>query len=213
MTLYARTAKEPCVGTCLNGWRPLPAAALAKPVGDFTIVQHPEDGSRQWAWQGKPLYTSMQDVAPGDINGEGPSGWEPALARRNYMPAEVVLRSTDYGQTLTTPDGRTLYLKLSYVNSTSDLVSRHFGKPAGPEGCVAECLKTWVPLKAPEGAVEQDQWKVMTRADGTRQWTWRGFALYTFAGDGKAGDILGEGHWDVDEKNQAVFWEVANLTP
>lgn len=30
-----------------------------------------DDGSRQWAYKGKPLYTFAKDAKPGDITGDG----------------------------------------------------------------------------------------------------------------------------------------------
>jgi predicted lipoprotein with Yx(FWY)xxD motif len=41
----------------------------------------------------------------------------------------------------------------------------------------------------------------LARADGVRQWTWRGKPLYQFSGDAEPGDVKGEG---VDKKWHAV---------
>ena len=30
-----------------------------------------EDGSKQWAYKGKPLYTWAKDAKPGDVTGDG----------------------------------------------------------------------------------------------------------------------------------------------
>ena len=30
-----------------------------------------DDGSKQWAYKGKPLYTWIKDTKPGDISGDG----------------------------------------------------------------------------------------------------------------------------------------------
>jgi hypothetical protein len=35
-------------------------------------------------------------------------------------------------------------------------------------------------------------WEPITRADGKRQWTYKGYALYRFNGDSKAGEHLGQ---------------------
>lgn len=45
-----------CVLKCLTGWRPVYAVPDDKPTGDFKIISRVE-GSSQWAYQGKPLYT------------------------------------------------------------------------------------------------------------------------------------------------------------
>jgi predicted lipoprotein with Yx(FWY)xxD motif len=214
MTLYARTAGDACTASCLVDWRPFGAARLAKPVGAWTIVSRSDDGTRQWAYQGQPLYTSNQDSAPGDMKGDGVPGWTAAMAKRNWTPPEVAVGFTDFGPTLTSRDGKTLYLKLFYLNDNgADVSSRRRGTVARVQDCVDECLKEWEPLLAPADAKDQDQWTVVARPDGTRQWVWQGFPLYTNTADQKAGDIRGEGHWTFEEKLKVGFWEVANLTP
>jgi hypothetical protein len=49
---------------------PLAAAADAKPMGDWTVVTR-DDGSKQWAYKGKPLYSFAKDKMPGDTTGNG----------------------------------------------------------------------------------------------------------------------------------------------
>jgi predicted lipoprotein with Yx(FWY)xxD motif len=76
MTLYtfdkdaAGSGKSACNGPCATNWPPLMAAADAKPEGDYTIVTR-DDGGRQWAFKGKPLYLWVKDAKPGDKTGEG----------------------------------------------------------------------------------------------------------------------------------------------
>ena len=74
MTLYVfnkdDTGVSTCYGKCATRWPPLEAAADAKPFGDWSIVTRKE-GTKQWAYKGKPLYTWEQDKAPGDITGDG----------------------------------------------------------------------------------------------------------------------------------------------
>ncbi len=74
MTLYTfdrdTAGKSNCNGACLTNWPALGAAADAKPSGDWTVVAR-EDGSKQWAYKGKPLYTFSKDAKPGDAAGDG----------------------------------------------------------------------------------------------------------------------------------------------
>ena len=68
---------------CSVYWPPLMAAADSKPMGDWTVVSR-DDGSKQWAYKGKPLYTFMNDKKAGDTAGNdmGPNGthiWHCAL--------------------------------------------------------------------------------------------------------------------------------------
>lgn len=71
--------KSACNGHCAVAWPPLEAASDAKASGQWTILTR-EDGARQWAYKGKPLYTFRQwDVNPGDARGDGVGGrWQVA---------------------------------------------------------------------------------------------------------------------------------------
>ena len=46
------------------------AAADAKAEGEWTIVDR-TDGTKKWAYDGKPLYTFIKDKKAGDMTGEG----------------------------------------------------------------------------------------------------------------------------------------------
>ena len=46
------------------------AAAADKDAGDWKIITN-ADGSKQWAYKGKPLYYFVMDKNPGDKLGEG----------------------------------------------------------------------------------------------------------------------------------------------
>ena len=76
MTLYAfdkdgaGSGKSACNGPCAMNWPPLHAAASGQASGDWTIVMR-DDGSRQWAYKGKPLYRWIKDQKPGDRTGDG----------------------------------------------------------------------------------------------------------------------------------------------
>ncbi len=74
MTLYtfAKDAggKSACNGPCATNWPPLMAAADAKSMGEWSVVTR-DDGSKQWAYKGKPLYAWTKDAKPGDTTGDG----------------------------------------------------------------------------------------------------------------------------------------------
>ncbi len=77
MTLYVfdkdAAGKSACNGPCAANWPPLPAAGDAKAAGDYTIITR-DDGAKQWAFKGKPLYFWGQDQKPGDKTGDGFNG-------------------------------------------------------------------------------------------------------------------------------------------
>ena len=66
----------------------------------------------------------------------------------------------------------------------------------GTRGCDTECLRSWRPIKAPEDAQPSGYWDVATRGDGTKQWIYKGYALYTYAGDKAPGDMNGNDIYD-----------------
>ena len=76
MTLYTfdrdpvGAGKSVCNGPCATNWPPLMAPADAQPVGSYTIVTR-DDGSKQYAYQGKPLYFWAKDTKAGDKTGDG----------------------------------------------------------------------------------------------------------------------------------------------
>ncbi len=74
MTLYIfdkdSDGKSVCNGPCAANWPPLMVSGDAKADGAYTIVVR-DDGGKQWAYKGKPLYTWVKDTKPGDISGDG----------------------------------------------------------------------------------------------------------------------------------------------
>jgi predicted lipoprotein with Yx(FWY)xxD motif len=77
-TLYYFTkdtaGKSSCIGTCIAAWPPFSADTVTAPsvlkTGDFSPVSR-EDGMKQTAFMGRPLYYYSGDTKPGDIRGEG----------------------------------------------------------------------------------------------------------------------------------------------
>lgn len=76
MTLYtfdrdtAGSGKSVCNGPCATNWPPFMAGASDKAMGDYSIVTR-DDGAKQWAFKGKPLYYWVRDTKPGDKTGDG----------------------------------------------------------------------------------------------------------------------------------------------
>ena len=74
MTLYTfdkdAAGKSACNGPCAVNWPPLMAEDGAMASGDYGLVMR-DDGKKQWAYKGKPLYTWIKDQKPGDKTGDG----------------------------------------------------------------------------------------------------------------------------------------------
>jgi len=79
MTLYtfdkdaANSGKSVCNGDCATNWPPVAAAADAKAEGDWSLVTR-DDGAKQWAYKGKPVYLFIKDAKAGDKAGDGVKG-------------------------------------------------------------------------------------------------------------------------------------------
>ena len=74
MTLYTfdkdAGGKSACNGPCATNWPPLMAGAGDAATGDYSIITR-DDGGKQWAMKGKPLYYWVKDAKPGDKTGDG----------------------------------------------------------------------------------------------------------------------------------------------
>jgi predicted lipoprotein with Yx(FWY)xxD motif len=202
LTLYAFEGNaahpKPSCGAadCAGLWIALEAPEIANPLGDCASVAR-DDGITQWMYRGKPLYRFSGDVKPGDANGVGVDPrFRPNLILRFFAPADVAIRRTvELGAILATRRGATLYQRDRVTNEElhpfrTDRGSPALGRAFGTATCDENCAKTWPPLAAPADAVSTGYWDVVTRANGARQWAYKGFALYTYAAD-KPGDIGG----------------------
>ena len=83
--------------------------------------------------------------------------------------------------TLIGPDGRTLYVFAKDVAGS------------GKSTCVDACAANWPPLGVAATAVPLGDYTIITRADGSKQWAFKGMPLYYYAKDTKSGDRLGDG--------------------
>jgi predicted lipoprotein with Yx(FWY)xxD motif len=65
--------KSNCEGACTYTWVPVyPNRSDAQAVGDWTLLTR-KDGSKQWAYKGRPIYTNIHDEA-GKPTGDGMDG-------------------------------------------------------------------------------------------------------------------------------------------
>jgi predicted lipoprotein with Yx(FWY)xxD motif len=62
-----------CVGPCAGQWPPVAAPPDAHQIGAWSPIRRP-DGSLQWAYKGKPVYTYSGDTAAGQTHGAGVGG-------------------------------------------------------------------------------------------------------------------------------------------
>ena len=122
------------------------------------------------------------------------------LAGCEHLPWEHVEAAVPYPASLpafamngvlSLPTGMTLYT---------------FDKDADANGgsaCNDECAKVWPPYLAPDKAAATGGFTVITRADGSHQWAYKGAPLYTYSKDVRAGQTSGDNFKNV--------WHAAKL--
>ena len=107
----------------------------------------------------------------------------------------VSTKTSSLGTFLVDGQGRTLYL---------------WDADRGPKStCTAACAQAWPPLTTTgtpkaSGAVKSSLLGTATRPDGSREVTYAGHPLYTYAGDTKPGQVTGEG----SDSFGAPWWTV-----
>jgi predicted lipoprotein with Yx(FWY)xxD motif len=88
-----RPTKSLCDRKCAAAWPPVVAPADAQPMGLWTIVER-DDGRRQWALLGRPIYVRYHD-SPELAAGAGVEpGWHlvPHTAAKEDNPFQVAQR-------------------------------------------------------------------------------------------------------------------------
>src|SRR5918992_1294541 len=100
----------------------------------------------------------------------------------------ISVASTDFGEALVENDGRSVYM---FVPDQEE---------NGTPTCYEDCAQAWPALEGPVTAgegVEESLLGTVERTDGTMQATYNDLPLYYFSGDSAAGDVNGQGLFDV----------------
>jgi predicted lipoprotein with Yx(FWY)xxD motif len=137
---------------------------------------------------------SPSTATPSPAATQAPSTATPVPTHGPRTAASIGTTKTSLGTILIGPDGKTLYL--FEADKTS--------KPT----CSGACSQVWLPLitngrPVAGSGVKQSLLSTSQRADGTEQVVYNRHPLYSYVGDTKAGDTLGEGlncfgaGWDV----------------
>ena len=107
-------------------------------------------------------------------------GFAAVASADDGLPPNVKFHPHGHGQALTDDKGMSLY------TFSRDITP-------GKSACVAQCEKVWPPLLATGEALEGGDWSTIPRAEGKRQWAFRGKPLYRFSNDENPGDAFGDG--------------------
>ncbi|MEM9759431.1 MAG: hypothetical protein AAF933_09370 [Pseudomonadota bacterium] len=169
--------------SCAEVWPPALAEENAEERGKWTLRER-EDGSRQWVYDGYPLYTSNLDQNPGDVLGGSKIRYvrDGGILRQPVGPPPDVPAGF---KVIPTTTGRLL------VNKDEFSVYVWDGDGPNESNCDQSCLRKWTPVPAPEIAVDRGEWSIVRQESGFRQWAFRGRPLYTHRDDPGSRSFVG----------------------
>ena len=127
---------------------------------------------------------SSTSSSSGAAAAPGYGGGAAGASNGSTAASVVSTKTSSLGTFLVDGQGRTLYL---------------WDADHGPRStCTAACAQAWPPLTTTatpkaSGAVKSSLLGTATRADGSREVTYAGHPLYTYAGDTRPGQVTGEG--------------------
>jgi len=126
------------------------------------------------------LLVGLVWVAPAAAQEQGRGEGRGRGRGRGNMPAGVQMsKLADGSMILADAKGMTLYT---------------FAKDQpGVSNCNDNCAKNWPPLMAAADAAPMGDWTIVTRADGGKQWAYKGLPVYGWIKDAKPGDNTGNG--------------------
>lgn len=173
------TGEIRCEHGCPDAFTMALAPANAKPVGDWKIYER-EEGRRQWAYKGWPVWHFVDDAKPGDSFGQGDyAEWSLLFydlpPPKIKAPSGVTLQlSKTGGYVLADSRGRTLYVRDAKVS------------------CDGECARDFPYLVAPALAHRMGSWSIRVAQDGISQWLYKGAPVHTSVFDRAPGELFGE---------------------
>ena len=188
MTLYYFTkdiiGKSNATGTILAAWPIFNAATInvqgSLAASDFAIITR-DDGQQQTTYKGLPLYYYAKDKAPGDVLGDKVGGvW---FVVKSPFYTLMLQNKADPGTYLVDAKGMTLYY------FTKDNI--------GKSTATGTILANWPVFNADSfvvpSALSASDFGTITRDDGLKVSTYKGWPLYHYAKDQVSGDTLGQG--------------------
>jgi predicted lipoprotein with Yx(FWY)xxD motif len=171
MTLYALNVRyasyivqggdalKYCSGECAKSWVAVKAAADAKPVGPWKVVEGAE--GPQWSYKGDPLFTCAGDSGPGSTAGKERDNLFNLLTYVPPVPkvtAPAPVNTVFVGEAYILEDGQ------GHALFTID------------KSCGTDC-RNWIPFTAGLASRSIGDWKISREGDRL-QWAYRGLLVY-----------------------------------
>lgn len=203
--------KSNCQGACLVNWPAFVPHDDDQAIGEFSIFER-EDGTKQWAHAGNPLYFFIGDTEKGQANGDNIKDvWHlitpPTLTNFADKTADTL------GATITVSgkvhvaihDAENDVFVDQIIDKSGFSLYTFDNDSAGVSNCAGVCLQNWPALLADEKDVASAPYSFIERADGMKQWAINGMALYFFTPDTAQADVKGE--------NAGTVWHIARPAP
>lgn len=181
-----------CYDECAALWPPAIVGEGVQPTGNWSAIER-ADGTRQWAFNGRPLYTYVEDDKSGDtsamsmyMGGGGPKG--------HGVDSVWHVFEVQPEEWLNLPHGITVEEVLTapgqvYSNESRMPLYAFSGDPNADKALGGK----WKPFTAYQLALPVGDFSVIARDDGIYQWALNGKALYTYSDDVEYGDSNGKG--------------------
>jgi predicted lipoprotein with Yx(FWY)xxD motif len=203
MTLYYFAkdviGKSNAVGAVLQTWPVFTVASFVVPsslnASDFSTITR-DDGTKQASYKGWPLYYFANDKAQGDTLGEAVGGVWFIIKAPFYTI--MLLNNKDLGNYLADAKGMTLY---------------YFTKDAkGKSTATGAVLQNWPVFNTGSfilpSTLNAGDFGTITRDDGLKQVTCKGWPLYYYVKDLASGDTNGQnvgGVWFVTSPDKTTL--------
>lgn len=210
--IFTTTAKTAAVNA---DWLPISAPELALPAGKFDIVVR-DDGTRQWTFNGTPLFRPREHVQNHEIQNQVAAGmWQPLVFQKaRERPGFLTMHMSvpEIGWVFANSEGQTLYAFYCFDGGPDALHCDEIGDAAAHRAAVCgtgeECGREWQPVPAESNEKPVGNWGIAEVPDPpfsdakgaygenvptVRAWTYHGRPVYTFAVDKVPGDVLGHG--------------------
>jgi predicted lipoprotein with Yx(FWY)xxD motif len=193
-----------CPDACLRKYQPALAGAGAQATGDWALVGR-GTGKLQWSFQGKPLYIRVGEIGIGEpalmytddpmdiatpygiaLNSGLQDGMQLALVEpQQWTRIPFALRAAEYRLA----PGQVLAVGVTGDNPTGRAIYAFSGTAAQEK----KLPRMFKPHYAAEFDLPIGDFTIHERPDGTRQWAYKGAALYTCDCDISLGDLNGKG--------------------
>ena len=194
-----QSGNSSCYDQCAKEFPPFMAPAHAEPLGDWSILVR-SDHLRQWCYQGKPLYRYSGKDPGGEPNGAtgvGGGVFGTSADPERYDPASKLFSpKAGWRRAAYTPEKSTIMppnveLEGLAIASGFGFVDAASHRTIYAAPASHRLANEWQPVRASALALPLGDFSVIHKRDGTRQWTYKGEALYTYAGDYAPGEVTG----------------------